>query len=146
VRLVLQRVTRARVTVADELVAAIGRGVVVLVGVARDDTAGDAERLAAKVARLRIFPAADGRTDISMHDAAAAALVISQFTLLADTTKGSRPSFSAAAAPDHAVAIYERFCTALRDHNVPVETGQFQAAMRVELVHDGPFTLLLDSA
>ena len=130
--------------VGDEVVGAIGPGLCVLLGVAAADGEAAAERLAAKVARLRIFAGADGRFDRSLLDEGGAALVVSQFTLIADTAKGNRPSFSGAAEPARAEALYERFCTALLAEGVPVERGVFGARMRVELVNDGPVTIVLD--
>ena len=115
-----------------------------LLGVARGDTANDVERLAGKVARLRIFPAADGKFDRSLIDTGGAALVVSQFTLIAETAKGNRPSFSDAAPPEDAEPVYETFCTALRDLGVEVATGVFGAKMEVELVNDGPVTIILE--
>ena len=126
-----------------EIVGAIGPGLCVLLGVARDDGEDDAARLAAKLARLRVFPDDEGRFDRSVVDAGGAALVISQFTLLADTAKGNRPSFTDAAPPERAEPLYERFCQELRAHGVPVETGVFGAKMEVELVNDGPVTIVL---
>ena len=140
-RAVVQRVSRARVTPGGE----IGRGVCVLLGVARADGEEDAARLAGKVARLRIFPDEDGRFDRSVLDVAGAALVVSQFTLIADTAKGNRPSFADAAPPEEAEPLYERFCAELRGHGVPVEKGVFGARMEVELVNDGPVTVVLDT-
>jgi D-aminoacyl-tRNA deacylase len=140
VRAVVQRVSRARVTPGGE----IGRGLCVLLGVARGDGEEQAARLAAKVARLRIFPDDDGRFDRSVEGVAGAVLVVSQFTLVADTAKGNRPSFAEAAASDEAEALYERFCAELQALGVPVETGVFGAKMDVELVNDGPVTLVLD--
>jgi D-tyrosyl-tRNA(Tyr) deacylase len=139
-RAVCQRVSRARATPGGE----IGRGLCVLLGVARDDTAAQAERLAGKVARLRIFENEEGRFDRSLLDVGGAALVVSQFTLIADTAKGNRPSFAEAAPPEQADALYERFCDELRGLGVPVETGVFGARMQVELVNDGPVTIVLD--
>jgi D-tyrosyl-tRNA(Tyr) deacylase len=138
---VVQRVARARVTPGSE----IGRGLCVLLGVARGDGEEQAARLAGKVARLRIFSDADGRFDRSVEDVAGAVLVVSQFTLIANTTKGNRPSFSEAAPPDQAEALYELFCSELRSLGVRVETGVFGTRMDVELVNDGPVTLVLDS-
>jgi D-tyrosyl-tRNA(Tyr) deacylase len=139
-RAVVQRVSRALVTPGGE----IGRGLCVLLGVARGDGEEQAARLAAKVARLRIFPDDEGRFDRSVDDVAGSVLVVSQFTLIADTAKGNRPSFSEAAPPEEAKALYERFCTDLRALGVPVETGVFGAKMEVELVNDGPVTIVLD--
>ena len=139
-RAVVQRVTRARVTPGG----AIERGVCVLLGVARGDGGEDAERLAAKIARLRIFPDEAGRFDRSLLDVGGAALVVAQFTLLADAAKGNRPSFSDAAPPEEAEPLVEAFCAALRELGVPVETGVFGARMEVELVNDGPVTIVLD--
>ena len=116
-----------------------------LLGVARGDGEEEAARLAAKIARLRIFPDDDGRFDRSVLDVAGAALVVSQFTLIADTAKGNRPNFAEAAPPELAEPLYERFCDELRVHGVPVETGVFGAKMDVELVNDGPVTIVLDS-
>jgi D-tyrosyl-tRNA(Tyr) deacylase len=143
-RAVCQRVSEARVRVSGEVVGEIGTGLCVLVGVARGDGEADAARLAAKIARLRVFADEDGRFDRSVLDVGGAALVVSQFTLLADTTKGNRPSFSAAAAPEEAEGVYERFCAALGDAGVPVARGVFGAKMAVELVNDGPVTIVLD--
>ncbi len=124
----------------------IEAGLVVLLGVAEGDTAAVVERLAAKAARLRIFEHETGRFDRSLLDVGGAALVVSQFTLLADTAKGNRPSFSAAARPEIAEPLYERFCETLRALGVWVEAGVFGAGMEVELVNDGPVTLILDVA
>ena len=144
-RIVLQRVTRAAVSVDGEVRGSIGPGVLLLVGVGREDGSGDAERLAGKVARLRVFPDETGRFDRSLLDTGGGALVVSQFTLLADTAKGNRPSFTGAAQPEEAEPLVERFAAALRDLGVPVETGVFGARMAVELVNDGPVTIVLDS-
>jgi D-aminoacyl-tRNA deacylase len=141
VRIVVQRVARA----AARPGGAIGPGLLLLVGVADGDTDAGAARLAGRVARLRIFAGEDGRFDRSLLDTGGAALVVSQFTLIADTAKGNRPSFGGAARPDRAEPLYERFCTALRELGVPVETGVFGAKMEVELVNDGPVTIVLDA-
>jgi D-tyrosyl-tRNA(Tyr) deacylase len=144
VRAVVQRVSRAAVRVDGEVVGSCGRGLLVLVGAGHDDTSETATRLAAKIARLRIFPDDAGRFDRSLLDVAGEALVVSQFTLLADTRKGNRPSFTHAAAPDAAEQLVEVFCDALRGSGVAVETGRFGATMQVELVNDGPVTIVLD--
>jgi D-tyrosyl-tRNA(Tyr) deacylase len=143
VRAVVQRVARASVRVRDDVVGEIGAGLLVLVGVAGGDGEEEAAALAGKVARLRIFENEDGRFDRSLLDTGGAALVVSQFTLLADTGKGNRPSFTAAAAPDVAEPLVERFCGALRELGVAVEAGRFGARMQVELVNDGPVTIVL---
>ena len=144
-KVVVQRVSRAAVRAEGNVVGEIGAGLLVLLGVAAGDSEGDAERLAGKVARLRIFAAADGRFDRSLLETGGAALVVSQFTLLADTAKGNRPSFTGAAAPEHAKPLVERFCASLGTLGVPVETGSFGARMEVELVNDGPVTVVFDS-
>ena len=130
-RAVVQRVSEARVRVDDQVVGEIGRGLCVLLGVARDDEPADAERLAGKVARLRIFENEEGKFDHSVQDVEGAVLVVSQFTLIADTEKGNRPSFAAAAPPEEAEALYEAFCPALRSLGMRVETG------RVRRAHEG---------
>jgi D-tyrosyl-tRNA(Tyr) deacylase len=142
-RAVVQRVSRAEVRVDGAAAGAIGRGLVVLLGVAAGDDEPAAARLAAKIAQLRIFERG-GRFDASLLDEGAAALVVSQFTLLADTRRGRRPDFSQAARPEDAEPLYERFCEELRALGVPVETGVFGATMAVELVNDGPVTLVVD--
>jgi D-aminoacyl-tRNA deacylase len=142
-RAVVQRVSRASVSVAGRGVGAIDAGLLVLLGVAARDVEEDADALAGKVARLRIFPAGDGRFDRSVLDTGGAVLAVSQFTLLADTAKGNRPSFTEAARPEAAEPLYERFCSALRDLGVPVAQGVFGARMAVELVNDGPVTIVL---
>ena len=145
-RLVLQRVTRASVTVDHDVVGAIGRGLLILVGIADGDTESQAEALAAKVAGLRIFSDADGRFNDSLLDVGGSALVISQFTLHADVRKGRRPSFIDAARPEVAKPLCNHFARALQGHGVAVESGVFGAMMSVELVNDGPFTVIIDSA
>ena len=144
-RIVLQRVTRASVRVEGTVRGSIGSGVLLLVGVGREDGIADAERLAGKVARLRIFPDGAGRFDRSLLDTGGAALVVSQFTLLADTAQGNRPGFTGAAPPEEAEPLVEALSAALRALGVPVETGVFGARMEVELVNDGPVTIGLDS-
>jgi D-tyrosyl-tRNA(Tyr) deacylase len=143
-RAVCQRVSEARVTVDGAVTAEIGPGLVVLLGVARDDGPTEVERLAGKVSRLRIFGDDRGKFDRSLVDVNGSALVVSQFTLIADTRKGNRPSFADAAPPEQAEPLYERFCGALRAAGVPVETGVFGARMDVELVNDGPVTIVLE--
>jgi D-aminoacyl-tRNA deacylase len=144
VRAVVQRVSEARVTLAGDRVGDIARGVVVLLGVARGDSEAEAERLAGKVGRLRIFEDEAGKFDRSLLDVSGEALVISQFTLIADTHKGNRPSFTDAAPPEEAEALYEAFCVALDGLGVPVAKGVFGARMAVELTNDGPVTIVLD--
>lgn len=142
-RAVVQRVTQARVVVAENTVGEIGAGLCVLLGIAHGDEVADAERLAARVARLRIFENEDGKFDRSLVDTSGAALVVSQFTLIADTEKGNRPSFGKAAEPEVAKRLYEGFCAALEALGVPVESGVFGARMRVEIANDGPVTIIL---
>ena len=137
----MQRVSRARATPGGT----IGPGLCVLLGVARGDREAEAARLAGKVARLRVFPDDAGRLDRSVLDAGGAALVVSQFTLLADTAKGNRPSFAGAAPPEEARPLYERFCAELRTLGLPVETGVFGARMALELVNDGPVTIVVET-
>jgi D-tyrosyl-tRNA(Tyr) deacylase len=131
--------------VDGKAVGEIGPGLCVLLGVAREDDAAAAERLAGRIARLRIFENEDGKFDRSVLEAGGSTLVVSNFTLIADTAKGNRPSFSEAAEPTQAELIYESFCATLREQGAPVETGAFGARMRVELVNDGPVTIVLDS-
>ena len=145
-RAVAQRVSWASVRVDGRTIGEIGRGLCVLLGVARGDDEAAAARLARKLAALRIFADGDGRFDRSVLDVGGAALVVSQFTLLAETKRqtGTRPDFSQAAPRDEAEPIYEAFCAALRDLGVPVETGVFGAHMEIELVNDGPVTIIFD--
>ncbi|MFN2470025.1 MAG: D-aminoacyl-tRNA deacylase [Gaiellaceae bacterium] len=143
-RAVVQRVARAQVSVSGETVGEIGAGLLVLLGVAAADTQAEADRLAAKIARLRIFEDDDRKFDRSVLDTDGAALVVSQFTLLADTHKGNRPSFSRAAAPELAEPLYERLCAALERNGVAVARGVFGTRMTVELVNEGPVTVVLD--
>jgi len=141
----LQRVTQASVSIADEVVGRIGRGLVVFVGVASGDTEKDVRYLVQKTANLRIFSDKEGRFNLSALDIGGELLVVSQFTLLADTRKGRRPSFIEAAPPDQAGEIFERFIEQARATGLKVHTGRFQQYMRVEIHNDGPVTILLDS-
>jgi len=144
-RAVVQRVRDASVSVDGEVVGRVGTGVVVLLGVAAGDAASDADRLAGKVARLRIFENDEGRLDRSLLDVSGEALIVSQFTLIADTRKGNRPSFTAAADPELAEPLYEQFCDVLGEAGVRVLRGVFGARMEVSLVNDGPVTIVLDT-
>lgn len=143
-RAVCQRVTLARVRVDDRVVAEIANGLCILLGVATGDDAAGATRFAGKVARLRVFADEDGKFDRSVLDVGGAALVVSQFTLIADTAKDNRPSFAGAARPEEAEPLYERFCDELAAIGVPVARGAFGASMAVELVNDGPVTIVLE--
>ncbi len=144
-RAVLQRVTRASVRVGGETVGEIGPGLLVLLGVARDDAGEDARYLLEKVLSLRVFDDAEGRMNLSVVERGGALLVVSQFTLYGDARKGRRPSWFDAAPPELARPLYEFFVTQARARGARVETGSFQAMMEVELVNDGPVTILLDS-
>jgi D-tyrosyl-tRNA(Tyr) deacylase len=141
---VVQRVSSARVVVDGEVVGEVGAGLCVLLGVARTDGEEETQRLAGRIARLRIFENEEGRFDRSLLDVGGGALVVSQFTLIADTAKGNRPSFTDAAPPEQAEPLYEHFCDALREFGVEVETGRFGTRMKVELVNDGPVTIVVD--
>ena len=143
-RAVVQRVREASVSVEGGVVASIGPGLVVLIGIAEDDTPEAAKRLAGKIARLRIFENEEARFDRSLLDVRGEALVVSQFTLVADARKGNRPSFAGAASPDAAEPLYERFCDELATAGVRVERGVFGGRMAVSLVNDGPVTIVLD--
>ena len=145
-RALLQRVQRGEVRVGGEVVGAIGAGLVILLGVAPSDTETTAVELARKTAELRIFRDAEGRTNRSLLEAGGAALVVSQFTLFADTRRGRRPGFTQAGPPNLAEPLWRRFASALEGFGVPVATGRFGTEMQVELVNDGPFTIWLDSA
>ncbi|MCA1629121.1 MAG: D-tyrosyl-tRNA(Tyr) deacylase [Acidobacteria bacterium] len=144
-RAVLQRVTRASVRVGGETVGEIGAGLVVLLGVARDDAEPDARYLVEKIANLRVFDDAEGRMNVSVVEGGGALLVVSQFTLYGDARRGRRPSWIEAAPPEAAQGLYEFFVAEARRAGLPVETGSFRKMMEVELVNDGPVTLLLDS-
>jgi len=146
VRAVVQRVTEARVRIADRIAGEIGPGLLVLLGVGRDDGPDDVTYVAAKIREMRVFEGEDGRQmDRPVGDVGGAVLVVSQFTLYGDIRKGRRPSFDAAASNETARALYESVVRELRAAHVPVATGEFQAMMRVELVNDGPVTILADS-
>ncbi len=144
-RAVVQRVSRAEVRVEGRTTGRIGRGLAVLLGVARDDEEEDARLLADKVAALRVFEDGAGKMNLAVAEVGGGVLVVSQFTLLGDARKGNRPSFTEAAPPEAANALYERFCGLVREKGLPVATGVFRATMEVELVNEGPVTILLDS-
>lgn len=144
-RAVLQRVSEARVRVNGEIVGEIGRGLLVLLGVGQEDSEADARFLAEKTAGLRIFEDAQGKMNLAVEEVAGAVLVVSQFTIYGDCRQGRRPGFSAAAPPAQADALYRQYVERLRARGLPVATGMFQTAMAVELINDGPVTLLLDS-
>lgn len=145
-RAVVQRVSRAQVTVADELIGAVNKGLLVLVGVTEGDTEKDAQYLADKVTGLRIFEDENGKMNLSVKDVGGEILSVSQFTLYGDCRKGKRPSFDKAARPEAANMLYEKFNKLCRQQGVQVETGVFRSHMQVELVNDGPVTILLDSS
>jgi D-tyrosyl-tRNA(Tyr) deacylase len=145
-RAVVQRVSRAEVRVEGRCAGAVGKGLLVLLGVAAGDGEAQAQAMADKVAQLRIFEDEAGKMNLSVTDVGGGVLVVSQFTLLGDVRKGNRPSFTAAAPPDHANVLYERFCAELQEKGLTVATGVFRARMEVELVNEGPVTILLDSA
>ena len=144
-RAVVQRVSRAEVRIEGRVVGKIGRGLVVLLGVAAGDNDADAAFLADRIAGMRVFADAAGKMNLSIAQADGAMLVVSQFTLLADTNSGRRPSFTKAATPDEARRLYEHFLSLARTRDVKVETGEFGATMEVDLVNDGPVTIILDS-
>lgn len=144
-RAVIQRVTRAKVTVEDRVVGEIERGLLVLLGITHDDTQADADYLSSKIVALRIFDDAAGKMNVSLKDAGGGLLIVSQFTLYGDVRRGLRPSWSDAAPPEIAEPLYNYFVESSRKLIEPVETGSFRAMMQVELVNDGPVTLILDS-
>ena len=144
-RAVVQRVKRAEDRVGEEVVGRIGFGVVVLLGVGKNDTEASAEALAEKITTLRVFEDDQGKMNKSLMDTGGQALCVSQFTLYGDCRKGRRPSYDQAGAPDQAVVLYESFVSSLRKRGIPTETGRFRAMMEVELINDGPVTLLIDS-
>ena len=141
----LQRASKASVTVDGEVVGRIGNGLVILLGVAAGDTERDAKYLAEKILGLRIFGDSEGKFNFSVSDLKGELLAVSQFTLIADTKKGRRPSFTEAAPPDEAAALFEKFVSYLRESNLKVETGRFQAHMLVDIQNNGPVTIMLDS-
>ena len=145
-RAVVQRVSRAQVSVNGEITGQIGLGLLVLLGVGRDDTEADATYLSEKIAGLRVFEDAQGKMNQSVSDVGGSVLAVSQFTLYGDVRRGKRPSFDAAAPPEKARQIYEFFVEKIRATGLPCETGRFQEMMKVELVNEGPVTILLDSA
>ena len=142
---VIQRVRHAQVVVDGELVGKIGQGFLVLLGVGKDDTEDDVRYTATKIAGMRVFTDAEGKFNLALEDVGGSVLLVSQFTLLADTRKGRRPSFTDAAAPEPAERMVERCAALLREAGIPVETGRFGAHMDVELLNDGPVTIILDS-
>jgi D-aminoacyl-tRNA deacylase len=144
-RAVLQRVSRAEVRVDARILGKIGRGFVVLLGVAQGDTEADAAKLADRILGIRVFADAAGKMNCALAAVGGELLVVSQFTLLADTDSGRRPSFTRAASPEDARRLYEHFLSLVRKHDVKVQTGEFGATMEVELVNDGPVTIILDS-
>lgn len=144
-RAVVQRVSRAKVTVDNKVAGEISRGLLVLLGVAKEDKESDADYLAEKIGGLRIFEDENGKMNLAAGEISGAVLVVSQFTLYGDVRRGKRPSFDAAALPEEARRLYEYFVGQVRGAGLPCETGQFQAMMQVELVNDGPVTILLDS-
>jgi D-aminoacyl-tRNA deacylase len=145
VKVLVQRVSKASVSVDGEVIGSIGKGLAVLVGVAQGDTSQDARLLAGKTAELRIFSDAEGKFNLSVKDTGGELLIISQFTLMADTRKGRRPSFTDAAPPDAAEKLFEEYVAAARATGLKVATGRFQAHMLVEIYNDGPVTVMLDS-
>lgn len=145
-RAIIQRVSRAKVTVKNKIIGEISAGILILLGVADIDSESDALYLLDKTLNLRIFEDAEGKMNLSLLDTKGALLVVSQFTLCGDARRGRRPSFSQAAAPEKAKTLYEFFVSEARKQIVKVETGQFQAMMNVELTNDGPVTIMLDSA
>jgi len=145
-RAVIQRVSKASVTVEDKIVGQIGQGFLILLGIAHSDSEAEAAFLARKIAGLRVFEDSDGKMNLSLSEIGGAVLAVSQFTLYADTRKGRRPSFVDAARPEQAEPLYRRFCELLVAEGVPVEKGIFQATMQVALVNDGPVTILMDTS
>ena len=143
-RFVVQRVSKASVTVDGELISEIGKGFLVLIGISKEDTEADADRLVSKLSKLRIFEDENGKTNLSLTDVGGSLLLVSQFTLYADCRKGNRPSFEAAARPEQAEQLYEYIIKRSRECISVVETGRFGADMKVELLNDGPFTVIME--
>jgi D-tyrosyl-tRNA(Tyr) deacylase len=144
-RAVVQRVSRAKVTVGSEIVGEVGIGLLVLLGVSREDATQDADYLAGKIVGLRIFEDSNGKMNLAVTEVSGALMVVSQFTLYGDTRRGKRPSFDAAAPPEQARELYQHFVEKIRASGLRCETGRFQETMQVELVNEGPVTILLDS-
>lgn len=144
-RVVIQRVKKAEVKVNNKVIARIGKGLLVLLAVHQNDTKDKIEKMAAKIVNLRIFGDENGKMNLSVKDVGGGIMVVSQFTLYGDCTKGNRPSFIASARPDKAIPIYEEFIKYLREQEIKVETGKFGAMMEVELVNDGPVTIIVES-
>ena len=144
-RALLQRVSEATVAVDGQVIGQCGEGLMILVCAMQGDTETSAEKLAQRVAKLRMFRDEAGKTNLSIKDISGSALVVSQFTLSADTSRGNRPGFSQAAAPEIGRALYEHFASSLRAEGIPVETGEFGAEMKVSLINDGPFTIWVES-
>ena len=145
-RVVIQRCSRASVRISGRVVGSIGQGLMLLVGVSASDTPADAELMARKIAQMRVFEDQDGKMNLALRDVGGAVLSISQFTLYADCKKGNRPSFARAARPEHAEPLYDHLNTLLRtQYGLPVQTGRFGADMQVELINDGPVTIILDT-
>jgi D-aminoacyl-tRNA deacylase len=145
VRAVVQRIERAAVSVSDRRISSVGKGICVFLGIEKDDSPGDADYLLEKIINLRIFEDRDGKMNLSLLDEGGEMMVVSQFTLLADCRKGRRPSFTRAEDPERAKALYELFVAKGRERGVRTEVGEFQAMMKIDLVNDGPLTMLLDS-
>ena len=143
-KFVIQRVSNASVSIDGNVVGKIGKGYMILIGIGKEDTTKEADRLVDKMLKMRIFDDADGKTNLSLADVGGELLLISQFTLYADTSRGNRPSFSGAARPDLAIPCYEAFVSRLREHGIPTYTGEFGAEMHVDIQNDGPVTLMLE--
>jgi D-tyrosyl-tRNA(Tyr) deacylase len=144
-RAVVQRVSQSSVSIKGEIVGKIGLGMTILLGVAQEDTKKDADYLSDKIVNMRIFEDSDGKMNLSLKEIGGAALIISQFTLLADCRKGRRPSFIQAAEPEKAYQLYSRFITRFKNHGINVQTGRFRAMMKVAIINEGPVTFIIDS-